>query len=123
MRLGVKIGPFYASTGTRRPRRGGNSVGQLMVGLVLVVGFVLFALCWPLYLAQNHHGGVYWWGWLLLPPWWFILFIAWGIYLKAKDNRASKDSAPGDAPDSRSGPREKGALCRTKSNPVATWKL
>ena len=96
MRLGVKVGPFYASTGTRRRRRG-NSVGQLLFG-ILFIGAILVL---PLGLAQNSHDGFYWWGWLLLPPWWFILFIAWGIYLKAKDNnRASKDSAPGDAPDS-----------------------
>jgi hypothetical protein len=90
MRLGVKVGPFYASTGTRRRRRGGNSAGQLLFG-ILFIGAILVL---PLGLAQNNHGGFYWWGWLLLPPWWLILLIAYGAYQNAKDGkRPSKRGA------------------------------
>jgi hypothetical protein len=84
MRVGVKVGPFYASAGSRRRgRRGGNSMVQVMFGLIIVVG-VLF---WPLDLAQTSNGGLHWWGWLLLPPWWFILLLVYGLYSEIKNRK------------------------------------
>lgn len=90
MRFGVKVGPFYASTSTRR-RRGNNSVVGWVFALALIAG-VLF---WPVFPAENAHGDVPWWGWLLLIPWWLTLFIGYGVYLNVKDRKPGKaKSAP-----------------------------
>jgi hypothetical protein len=70
VRIGVKLGPFYASTGTRRRRRGGSGSPIVwLVGLVIAA----YAVMWPLLLGQEKNGGYHLWTWFIGIPWWIFL--------------------------------------------------
>lgn len=69
MRIGVRLGPFYASTGTRRRRRpasrgpaGCGSVIGWLLGVTLLVS-------WPLALRHALEG----WAWVIVGVWWGLL--------------------------------------------------
>jgi hypothetical protein len=79
VRLGVHLGPFYASTSTRR-RRGKSSGGGLIAGffgLVLLIG-------WPFLLGQNPNGGYHGWVWAIAVPWWILLALVLLLALVGK---------------------------------------
>jgi succinate dehydrogenase hydrophobic anchor subunit len=69
MRLGVKVGPFYAGTSTRRRGRSSGS----SVGTVLVLLLVLVVVFWPLYFGHEANGGYHAWVWAIAIPWWMLL--------------------------------------------------
>jgi hypothetical protein len=88
VRLGVHLGPFYASTSTRR-RRGKSSGGGWIAGffgLVLLIG-------WPFLLGQNPNGGYHGWVWAIAVPWWILLALVLLLALVGKltDTSATKD--------------------------------
>ena len=62
MRVGVHLGPFYASTSTRRRRRGTSPVLPV-IGMVALAG-------WPF--AVVHGPAV----WAVVIPWWIVLIAA-----------------------------------------------
>lgn len=68
MRLGVRLGPFYASTGSRR-RRGNSGCGDFL-GWLIAIGV---AVSWPFALGQRHGGGYHDWVWAVAIPWWLLL--------------------------------------------------
>lgn len=54
MRLGVKIGPFYASTSTRRRRSGDGLLPGAVIAVVVVIGVLGFP--WMLAFEENSPG-------------------------------------------------------------------
>lgn len=93
MRLGVHLGPFYASTSTRR-RRGKSSSG----GKVAAWVFGLAAIFWPLALGQKPGGGYHPWVWLIAVPWWILcVLVLLGI---AVSRNGSTDSGTQGKPKS-----------------------
>lgn len=81
MRLGVKVGPFYAGTSTRRRRRGGSSFGEAL-GLLLV----LFFAFWPFYLGKELHGN-HALVWSLAILWWLLLLFVFIALLTSKSQK------------------------------------
>jgi hypothetical protein len=87
VRVGVKLGPVYASTSTRRRRsrrsgRGGGS-GTAFGWIV-----ALIAIFWPLALGQKQGGGYHPWVWAIAIPWWVLVaFIGIG-YLASKSDKS-----------------------------------
>lgn len=92
MRLGIHLGPFYASTSTRR-RRGNTGGGRLVLGffgLLLLIG-------WPFLLGQKPNGGNYGWVWAIAVPWWILLALAVIGLLAGRKEAAAKALAAREA--------------------------
>jgi hypothetical protein len=88
MRLGVRLGPFYASTSTRRWRRRGSS------GRAWVLAFALVVIFWPLLLGQKQGGGYQAWVWLIAVPWWILCILGLiGIATKKGGTTSEKSRA------------------------------
>jgi hypothetical protein len=88
MRLGVHLGPFYASTSTRRRRGKGSGGGWIagFFGLLLLIG-------WPFLLGQKPNGGNYGWVWAIAVPWWILLALAVLGLLAGRKEAAAKAAA------------------------------
>lgn len=84
MRIGVKLGPVYASTGTRRRRRGG---GGSLIGLIIGLMIMAFVVIWPLILGQKQGGGYHPWTWAIAIPWWIILALIAAGYVVSKNKK------------------------------------
>jgi hypothetical protein len=94
MRIGVKVGPFYAGTSTRRRTRrrgrGGSSAGEV-VGLF----FVLIIAFWPFYLGQEVNSKYHALVWVLAGLWWLLILFVFLLLRGSKSGRsvASKVNA------------------------------
>ena len=96
MRLGVHLGPFYASTSTRRRRgkSGGGGWIAAFFGLLLLIG-------WPFLLGQKPNGGNYGWVWAIAVPWWILLALVVAGLLAGRKEAAAKAAAEAAAEDQR----------------------
>lgn len=90
MRVGMRVGPFYASTSTRRRRSRRGSAGQ---GFGLVVA--LAAVIWPLIIGQENNGSYRWWMWLIAIPWWILLLLLAVGYVVSKNDKGKPGQGRG----------------------------
>ncbi len=95
MRVGVKLGPLYASTSTRRRRRGGGSGS--FIGLIIGLMIVAFIIFWPLVLGQRRGSGYYAWTWAIAVPWWLLLLVAAIGYAASKGTKVKPSQGKGAA--------------------------
>jgi hypothetical protein len=91
VRVGMRLGPFYASTSTRHRRGSSGGGGALfkLVGILILIG-------WPLALGQKQGGGYHPWVWLIAVPWWILLALVAIGFLTSKNvsGGAKKQSPP-----------------------------
>jgi hypothetical protein len=99
MRLGVRLGPFHASTSTRRRRRKSSGVGPFLAGVVFI-GAVIF---WPLALGQRPGGGYHGWVYAIAIPYWVLLGALALAYAIGKSSPGEKPNAPVKARNSGAG--------------------
>jgi hypothetical protein len=81
VRLGFHLGPFYASTSTRRHRSGRSGCSTVigwLFGIILLV-------CWPLWLKHAIGG----WAWVIAGVWWGLLALA--LIAKLTETSGTKD--------------------------------
>jgi hypothetical protein len=70
VRVGVRVGPVYASARTPKSSGGGGGCAAVL-GIIALTGLVT----WPLAIGNKPHGGHYLWVWAIAIPWWILCTI------------------------------------------------